>query len=138
MDGSTQSSSDPCAELCAALCNDMRKWFPKAAEVLFGPAPPEPQQQTGEGSTSAGAAGSGSGRGSGRPRRDDDEEETARVQTIDDLKANANRVLIERPQLDGGLQSLKSSKEEMQVDEDGDEAHEFLVLDEPASSSKPG
>ena len=121
----------------------MRKWFPKAAEALFGPAPPEEAAGSGGGGSSSGFSGpSGSGRAAAaaarREREAAEQEESARVQTIDDLKANANRVLVERPQLDGGLQSLKSSKEELQVDEDGDEAHEFLVLDQPASSQPPG
>lgn len=99
----------------------MRKWFPKAAEVLFGPEvksvhPDAPSQE-------AASSNSGSSRSGG-------EEESARVRTIDDLNANANRVLVERPRLDGGLQSLSSSKQQLQRDEDGDEAHEFLVIDE--------
>lgn len=109
------------AQLCVCVATDMRKWFPKAAEVLFGPEvksvhPDAPSQE-------AASSNSGSSRSGG-------EEESARVRTIDDLNANANRVLVERPRLDGGLQSLSSSKQQLQRDEDGDEAHEFLVIDE--------
>ena len=55
-------------------------------------------------------------------------EQRSRVTTSDDLRARSP-VVRERPALDGGTQGLSSQT--LLVDADGDEANEFLVVDEP-------
>ena len=63
-------------------------------------------------------------------------EARARNGNIEDLRAAAPLV-TEAPRLDGGTQSLADVREGLQCDEDGDEAHGFLVVDEPAPAPAP-
>ena len=63
------------------------------------------------------------------------DEDSDRQLTIDDLRSAAPLV-VERPAGDGGLQSLKGRTECLRQDEDGDEAHDFIVIDEHPKRQK--
>ena len=55
--------------------------------------------------------------------------------TIDDLRSG-RPIVEERPGFDGGSQSLRAIETGMRRDEDGDEAHDFLLIDQPPASAR--
>ena len=104
----------------------MRRFFPRMAEALFGdtgrvsPEPLEPEHDDAHADADA---------------DDDARRRPADGPRSDSLFSARSSVMLDAPALDGGLQGLPSQT--LMVDEDGDEAHEFLVVDRGPRPSGP-
>mmetsp|Transcript_54786 Transcript_54786/g.108790 ORF Transcript_54786/g.108790 Transcript_54786/m.108790 type:complete len:135 (-) Transcript_54786:328-732(-) len=120
----------------------MRRLFPRLADALFGDAPASDVSNA-EGGASGGSSRREASRQGSGPRSqqqlgptnhlagaDESNEPSGRSVgvTIDDLRARSP-LFREMPGYDGGLQGMPSIS--LRCDEDGDEAHEFIVIDTP-------
>lgn len=114
----------------------MRKWFQKVADGLFGTESTDPPSSDadGGGGGDSGSSSKSSGGGSSQGRGDDAQQARAQV------ARTYGPVLMDTPSRNGGVQGFASVDAALREDEDGDEAHAFLIVDTPpnASSARRG
>ena len=115
----------------------MRRLFPRLADALFGneisssadpDADPEPANVGWSEGHRRGTEPRSAQPESRHPAGAEDEGGTEQRVTIDDLRARSP-IVREMPDFDGGTQGMPPLS--LQRDEDGDEAHEFIVIDAP-------
>mmetsp|Transcript_22073 Transcript_22073/g.56366 ORF Transcript_22073/g.56366 Transcript_22073/m.56366 type:complete len:111 (+) Transcript_22073:81-413(+) len=97
----------------------MRRLFPRLAEALFG--------DDHGGDRDPDAEPSGLQRDDGASQPGSTLQQQERRPAADSSCLRVGSIMNDAPACDGGLQGLSSQK--LVVDEDGDEAHEFLVVD---------
>lgn len=56
--------------------------------------------------------------------------------SLEEVRAESASVVCDAPKGDGGCQSLGEIKAALRFDEDGDEAHDFIVIEAPRRASR--
>lgn len=101
-----------------------KRRFPKAYNMIWG------TEDAGRGTHEQGPEQQQQRRSPPTTQQQQQAPAAAKPITIHDLQSGAH-VIMESPGNNGGCQSLKWERQSLQRDEDGDEAHEFIVCDAP-------
>ena len=108
----------------------MRRLFPRAMERIFGESDSRPSSSADGPHPPSDKSPSGQ-----RPRSQQQQQQQQARQpniTVHDLPSS-QPLIVESSNRDGGTQSLRCSQASLSLDEDGDEAHEFIAADPPPS-----
>lgn len=107
----------------------MRKWFQKVADGIFGTESAD--------SPPPGRDADGGGGGSGKSKSSGGGSSQAEQQARAQVARTYGPVLMDTPARNGPVQGFAAIDAALRKDEDGDEAHDFLIVDTPPSALSP-